>query len=283
MFNLYQIITKAHGGEAIDTLANQFGLSREQADKAVQALVPSLSTAFMAKAAQPGGVHDMAAAMQDDAHRQAFSEPGAARDPAAGQKGGAIAADIFGNTAILGQVVQQASAFTGISADTLQRMVPVLVSIVMGGVASEFHEQGLGGMLGQLATGGLGNIISHFGAGAGQYGQAGQPASGGFPGMVGTILNSFMGGVQQPVASPAPGPSPRSDAAPRPSATSGSTQSGEAAARSPQDQGSAPPIPPIMQAGLDALRQMFEPGVQASGAQPSDLGNKINASMAEKR
>ena len=83
MFNLYQIVTGAQGGQALENIAGQFGISREQVDHAVKALMPALSTAFMTKAAQPGGLGDIAGAMTDDQHRQVYADPGAAAQPAA--------------------------------------------------------------------------------------------------------------------------------------------------------------------------------------------------------
>ena len=256
MFNLYQIVTGAQGGQALDNLAQQFGLSREQVDGAVQALMPALSTAFMAKAAQPGGLNDLAGAMTDDQHKQAYVDPGAAQDPDTQQKGAEVAGSIFGNSAILGQVVRQAAQYTGLPEATLQAMLPVVTSLVVGGVSTAMHNQGLGGMLGELSRGGLSSILGQFGGAAGPGNQS-QP--GGFPGMIGNIFQSFLGGG---LATPqAPG-----------------FQAGAAGQANP-----AGALPPIMQAGMDALFKMFQPGVAATGGQADDLGDKINASFNDRR
>lgn len=262
MFNLYQMVTGAQGGQGLDNLAQQFGLSREQADSAVQALVPALSTAFMSKAAQPGGLGDLAGAMTDDGHRQAYADPSAAQDADTQQKGGAVAGSIFGDNAIVEQVIAQASRYTGISADTLRQMLPVIVSMIVGGVSTAMHNQGLGGMLGQLAQGGLGNILSQFG-GAHQPGGPAQAGAGGFAGMLGSIMNSFLGGAhpanpQEPVPPPHPG-----------------------AAQQGVDPASG--LPPMVQAGLDMFGKMFQAGVPGSAAQPDDLGARIDASHAARR
>ena len=150
MFNLYQLVTGAQGGRGLENLAQQFGLSRDQADGAVRALVPALSTAFMAKAAQPGGLGAIAGAMGDDQHRQAYSDPGAAQQPGTQQKGSDVAGSIFGDNAIIEQVVAQAARFTGLPEATLRAMLPVIVSLVMGGAATALHNGGMGGMLGSL-------------------------------------------------------------------------------------------------------------------------------------
>ncbi len=256
MFNLYQIITGAQGGQGLDNLASRFGLSREQADNAVKSLVPALSTAFMAKAAQPGGLGEIAGAMSDDGHRQAYADPAAAQDPGIQQKGGAVAGSIFGNNAMVGQVVAQASRYTGIPAATLEQMLPVVTSMVLGGVASAMHGQGLGGILGQLAGGG---IFGQFGGGAGQ---AGTVPGGSFGGMVGEIFGSLFGAGQSGSA---------------PEAATGSSASGAAPGAG---------MPPMMQAGMDALSKMFQPGVPPQPGQPAAGGNladEIGSILSGKR
>ena len=172
--------------------------------------MPALSTAFMAKAAHPGGLGDLASSMADGQHAQAYADPTAAQDPATQQKGGSIAGSIFGNNAIVEQVVQQASRYTGLPAATLQQMLPVIVSIVVGGVGTLMRNQGMGGLLGQLANSGLGGILGQF------TGKAAQPGTtagaGGMGDVFSNILNSFMGGAQH--ASPQqPGPASRPRAA----------------------------------------------------------------------
>ena len=254
MFNLYQIVTGAQGGQALDNLAQQFGITREQADSTVKALVPALSTAFMTKAAHPGGLQEIAGAMTDDTHRQAYADPNVAQAPPVQQKGGDIASSIFGNNAIVQQVIQQASTYTGIPAQTIQQMLPVIVSMVLGGVATAMHNQGLGGILGQMA-GGLGGLLGQAG------GVPGQAGTGGFGGMFGNIFGSLLGGAQH--ASPQQ-PTPE----PQPGQSAGSMPGG---------------FPPAVQAGMDALGKMFEAGVQAHPAMSGDLSSQISSILGGKR
>lgn len=241
MFNLYQLVAGAHGGQGLESLAQQFGLSREQVDSAVQALMPALSTAFTAKAAQPGGLGEIAGAMTDDQHRQAFADPATAADPSTQQKGGSVVENLFANNAIINQVVAQASRYSGIPTQTLEQMLPVIVSMIMGGAATVMHGEGLGGLLGQLAKGGLGGMLGQFGGGATM--EAGSTS--GFPGMVGHIFDSFLGGHASAAGGAAPG--------------SSSSAAGQA---------TMPGLPPILQDGMDTLFKMFQPGVGPSRGQP---------------
>ncbi len=284
MFNLYQIVTGAQGGQGLDTLAQRFGLSRDQADSAVRALVPALSTAFMAKSAQPGGLGEIAGAMGEDGHRRAYADPAAAQDPGIAQKGGAVAGSIFGNNAMVGQVIAQASRYSGIPAATLEQMLPVVTSMVLGGVASAMHGQGLGGILGQLAGGGM---FGPFGGGAGQ---AGTVPGGSFGGMVGEIFGSLFGGQQAAGASP--GGTARANTTQAGTTQAGTTQAGTTQGGTTQggmaggaaDSGAAPGgagMPPMMRAGMEALGRMFQSGVPSPGQ--GNLGDDISSILGGKR
>jgi hypothetical protein len=250
VFNLYNIVTGAQGGQAIDHLAQQFGLTPAQADETVKALIPAISTAFTAKLAHPGGLQAIAGALSDDAHKQAYADPGVAQDPSIQQKGGDIVASIFGSDSIVAQVVNNVAHYTGVPAATVERMLPVVVAIIVGGVAVALHNQNLGGFLNQLA-GGLGGLFGTSGA-------PGQAGSGGFGSMFGNIFSQIAGGGQ------AVQPAPSAPAGPAPGPATGPAAG-------------LPPMPPLVQAGMDAFGKMFEAGVKSHPAIPADLGAQISA------
>ncbi len=56
MFSLNEIFQNAQGGKAAENLGAQFGLSTEQVNSAVQALIPALSMAFLSKLKDPGAL-----------------------------------------------------------------------------------------------------------------------------------------------------------------------------------------------------------------------------------
>jgi hypothetical protein len=151
MFNLYQIVQGAQGGQAITNLAKQFDLSSEEAGRAVNSLIPALSTGFFAKAGQPGGSAEIFAAMNDDHHKKVYENSAAAADPVTRNKGEAIVASLFATNDIAAQVAEQASRFCGVPAAKLLGILPVLASIIVGGTAVAIQSQGFGGLAGQFA------------------------------------------------------------------------------------------------------------------------------------
>lgn len=189
MFNLNDILQSAQGGEAINNIAQRFGLSQEQAQAAVQALIPALSAGLTKAAANPGTLGSVISAVNDSTHQASFNDPSAAQSPAATQKSSDTLSQILGSNHIIQQIVQRASALTGIRPDILMQMLPVVASVVIGGLATSLKNQGLGGMLGQLATaaeqGNLGSVLG---------GAAGTTAGSSGGGLM-SILTNLLGGL----------------------------------------------------------------------------------------
>jgi hypothetical protein len=268
MFNLYEIIRNAHGGHALDNLATQFGITTEQADAAVKAVVPVLSEGFLKQASEPHAFGSFIGALGEGQHLAAFTDPAAAQATATAQKGGDILSQIL--TSHNAREALRASSGTGISPDTLAKMLPVIASMLFGGLAKSMENQGFGGILGQLANvagqGGLGSILGQILGGGRSPMGPGQPPSvapgpAGGPGGLGGILGSILGNLGgRPGAAPAAGPAP-----------SGSSQ--------------APGYDTAtIQAGLEALTKMLQPGTPPpASSQQTGVQAEINEIMSGKR
>jgi hypothetical protein len=179
MFSLNEIFQNAQDGKAAENLAAQFGLSPEQVDAAVKALIPALSMAFLSKLKDPGSLGSLVSNLNDGQHTSTFASADAAQTPEAAAKGGDILGELFGSNHITTQIAQQASSITGLRPEVLVQMLPVIVSVIAGGLATSLKNQGLGGLFSQLASG------------AGAQGQ-----QGGLMGMLSGLFGSLFGGQQ---------------------------------------------------------------------------------------
>ncbi|WP_020176783.1 DUF937 domain-containing protein [Methyloferula stellata] len=179
MFSLNEIFQNAQGGKAAENLAAQFGLSTEQVDAAVKALIPALSMAFLSKLKDPGALGSLVSNLSDGQHTSTFASADAAQTPETAAKGGDILGELFGSSHITTQIAQQASSVTGLRPEVLVQMLPVIVSVIAGGLATSLKNQGLGGLFSQLASG------------AGAQGQ-----QGGLMGMLSSLFGSLFGGQQ---------------------------------------------------------------------------------------
>jgi hypothetical protein len=309
MFNLYEIIRNAHGGHALDNLATQFGITAEQADAAVKAVVPVLSEGFLKQASEPHAFGSFIGALGEGQHLAAFSDPAAAQATATAQKGGDILSQILTSHSAREEIALRASSGTGVSADTLAKMLPVIASMIFGGLAKSMENQGFGGILGQLANaagqGGLGPILGQVLGSGHVSGNPQQPLpapgpTGGQGGALGSILGQIFGGGRSPM-----GPGQPPSAAPEPAGggqgglggilgtilgnltSRPGASPGTGPAAGPAAPSGSPQVPGIdaasIQAGLEALTKMLRPGTPPPTGPQSGVSAEINEIMSGKR
>lgn len=177
--NLNDIIQAAQGGQGVANLGAQYGLTPEQTQAAVQALMPAFSTALQKITSDPSGLAGVIGHLASGLHQGAFT----GSDPnAAAANGGGALNQIFGNSAIASQIAAHASSATGVDASTIEQMMPGLASMLLGGLAHSLTAQGFGGALGQLASA--------------VQAPAGQAQGGGLGGIVGNLVGNLFGGGQ---------------------------------------------------------------------------------------
>ena len=91
MFNLNEIIQASQGGQGLSNLAAQFGLSPQQTQAALDALLPAVSKGLQTTAqAGGGGLGDIIGHMMNGANQTTFQNPQAAQAPSAATAGGNV-------------------------------------------------------------------------------------------------------------------------------------------------------------------------------------------------
>lgn len=298
MFNLYEILRNAQGGHALDNLASQFGLTPEQADAAVKAMVPPLSEEFMKLSLKPNAFGSFLGALGESQHLAAFTDPAAAQAAATAEKGVDGLRQVLGSPGAFEEIARRASSATGFSPELLTQMLPVIASMIFGGITKSLESQGFGTILGQLSKaagqGGLGPILGQILGGGQAPATAPQPApsEAAGPGGLGSILGQILAGGRAPTA---PGQAPAGgmgnlggilgtilgSLAGRPGAGASADPAG------PGKTAQMPGLDPAaIQASLDALTKMLQPGLPSSPAAPpsrqSGIEEEINNIMSGK-
>jgi hypothetical protein len=169
MLNLFDMLNQAQNGQGMDMLARQFNLSRQQADLAVEALLPAFSQGLKRNTSDPYGLGGFLNAMASGQHAKYFEDASRAFSPQGVDEGNGILGHLFGSKDLSRAVAAQAAQATGIGQQLLQQMLPVIASMVMGGLFKQSTNQmqagGFGGgnnPLGQIIeemmkqSGGLG-------------------------------------------------------------------------------------------------------------------------------
>ncbi|MBU0584911.1 MAG: DUF937 domain-containing protein [Alphaproteobacteria bacterium] len=185
MLPLFDMLANAQNGHAMEQLSRQFGLSQQQTQAAVEALMPAFSQGLKRNASDPYGVAAFMSAMASGNHAKYFEDAQKAFAPQGVDEGNGILGHLFGSKDLSRAVAAQAAQATGVGQQVLQQMLPVIASMIMGGLYKQTTNQMPGA---QQAAG---------------FGGAGNP--------LGEIIEQMMkqGGDMMAGRTPQPAPQPR--------------------------------------------------------------------------
>ena len=198
----------AQNREATAQIARQFGLSQAQAQEAIEALVPAFSQGLKRNAADPYGIGAFLGAMSTGQHAKYYEDAANAFSQQGIAEGNGILGHLFGSKDVSRAVAAQASQATGIGQELMKQMLPVLASMIMGGL----FKQTTGQMQAGASSNPLTEIMEQMMRGGGArmpHPEAPQPGANPFDNPFGKILNDMFGGgaaQQQSQSSPADNP-----------------------------------------------------------------------------
>jgi hypothetical protein len=286
VFNLLDLMRAAQGGAAMESMARQFGLSVDQTQRALEALMPAFYAGFQRNAADPTGFANLLRMMGSGRYADFFDRPAQAFTPFARTEGNGILAQLFGNKDVTRQVAQQAAAWAGIAPEIMKQMLPAVAPVLMGGLFRSAASEGLADYFDQLAQMLRGGTPGAASAGPRPALPRG-PANASDPfGLWSGMMGQTSGGGRSlpapPPAKPKPKPKPeikRESKAEPPSEEGPSVfgpwgdmmnamlGAGKGAAPEPEPEPEpeppSPPEPPPPQNPFDFLSRMFETGREA--------------------
>lgn len=144
MASINDIVSSAQGGQLIDNLSRGSGLATWQTEAAVRALTPALSAALIRAASDADSLRPILEAARDPLHKAAFDSE---HSPESVEAAGVVVEHLFGPASAAGQVSQLAARESGLRADVLQQLLPVLVSVLAGGLSPAIEGSGLSAAL----------------------------------------------------------------------------------------------------------------------------------------
>lgn len=135
MRNLYEILAEAQNGEAIPKLGREFGLTPQQTQAAVAALLPAISMGLKRTTATPEGLGDLFGLMgrQRDLYAM-YDKPKAAFSREGRAAGNAALARMFASPEASRAIADQAQQFSGVTSGILKKLLPVLAGILISGL-----------------------------------------------------------------------------------------------------------------------------------------------------
>ena len=193
--NLFDMLTQASGGAAVQQVSQKTGLSQDQTSMAIKALLPAIAAGLQRNAGQPGGLQSLLGALENGNHDRYLDKPETLAQPEAIMDGNAILGHLLGSKDTSRAVASQASQKTGIDSQLLKMILPMIATMAMGSLSKQTKEpnmlQALAGVLNggqpQAPSGGLGGLLGGL-LGGGQKQAAQQPQ--GALGMLGGLLDA---------------------------------------------------------------------------------------------
>jgi len=175
MPNLYGLLTEAQDGEAMARLGRQFGLSTQQTEAAVTALLPAISTGLKQSTATPEGLGNLFAVMGHQHDLQAmYGNPEAAFARQGRAAGTDVLSAIFGSPDVSRAVADQAQRFSGVDSSILKKILPVLAGILISGLMGSKPGKAAapqGPAVAPQGGGALGDILGQI------FGRGGDPST----------------------------------------------------------------------------------------------------------
>ncbi|MBB3018925.1 hypothetical protein FHR70_001979 [Microvirga lupini] len=134
MFNWFDLMRQAQTSAALDALARQFGLSGDQPQRTMAAFMPAFAMGLQHAMASSDPARVLQSLM-GGAYQNFWQAAGNPFTPQAQQEGRQLLDQIFGSDEVSRRVAHQAASYAGISADTMQQLLPVLAGILAGGTS----------------------------------------------------------------------------------------------------------------------------------------------------
>lgn len=178
--NLLEMIMSAQNGAAVQQAAQQTGMAPDQAQSAIAALLPAISSALKQNTNSPQGLGGLLQALQGGNHEQYLENPQSLGQDASITDGNAILGHLFGSKDVSRAVAGHASKQTGIDSSLLKKMLPIVATMAMGSLSKQTRQPDMKSALAGLA------IQQMMGGGKQQQG-----------GGLGALLGGLLGGGQQ--------------------------------------------------------------------------------------
>ncbi len=130
--DLINMLLNQGGGKAVSQIADNFGLDESQAVSAISNLLPALGQGLARNASTQGGLESLLGALTGGQHQRYLEDPSILSQQDSIDDGNGILGHILGSKDVSRQVAQQTSERTGIGADILKKMLPMVASLAMG-------------------------------------------------------------------------------------------------------------------------------------------------------
>lgn len=135
------LLKSGQGKAVLDNIAATFAIDPAQSGPAVTELATALSQRIERNMISRGGVADLVGLLVDPASGRALSEPKSLASAEVAETGNHILDVLIGNKHISRGIAARTAADTGIDEGVAKKLLPVVASIVLGGLQKQAQPQ----------------------------------------------------------------------------------------------------------------------------------------------
>jgi hypothetical protein len=126
---------KAQNGQAVAEICREYGLTPEETQAAVAALLPAISMGLKRATETPEGLGNLFALMaQRPGLYASYEDPRASFSPQARAAGNEVLSQMFGSPDASRAIAAQAQNLSGVTSAILKKLLPVIVSFIISGL-----------------------------------------------------------------------------------------------------------------------------------------------------
>ena len=154
--DLLKTVLNAAGSGDLQKLGGQFGLDSGAVEKVLGQVVPALGRGLQKNTQSAGGLEGLLGALQGGGHQRYLGNMDAAASAEGVREGNGILGHILGSKDVSRNVAAHASSNSGVSADVIKKMLPMVATIAMGALSKQTNSgQQLAAQAGGSQQGGL--------------------------------------------------------------------------------------------------------------------------------
>jgi hypothetical protein len=146
---ILDILRSPEAQASLRSLAAAYGITPEQLDAVLKAILPALTARMERNTLSRGGIADLMSEMGRPEHARVLADPARVGSADAAVAGIGALDTVFGSKATSRNVAAQAALSSGVSQAIIQKLLPILASLVMAALAKG-TQGGLGDILKRL-------------------------------------------------------------------------------------------------------------------------------------
>lgn len=136
---LFDAIRAAGGGKFVAALASKAGITPDEAEEAMRALLPEIGHAIRQTEESGSGAAVVSAAMHDERYARYLEQPDALSEPAAVTDGERVLEDVLDDDE-RGQLIRRVAAAIGPNEEEVRDMLPLVATLAMAALGEKLRD-----------------------------------------------------------------------------------------------------------------------------------------------